>query len=133
MQLSQLDHPWTFCVLCIDEALPRTPTDDRRALARSVALVARRNAAVPEDEVRAALLGAAFRPPVLRLATAQRRRAVRQRLARIGRLGRTSLPNLASELEAIGAESLPEEAANDDIWEEVCRYLLADVARPELN
>jgi hypothetical protein len=126
MQLSHLDHPWTFCVCCIDETLPRMPPEERRALARRVVLVARRNAAVPGEEIRASFVGARFQPPVRSLATDERRRAVRERLGRIGRLARTSMPLLAAELEAIGAEELPERPEDDDVWAELCDLLLRE-------
>jgi hypothetical protein len=131
MQLSQEDHPWFFCVCCIDEVVRKAPREARRTLARRVALVARRNADIPE--LRAALTGAASERPVRRLATRERREAVRARLGRIGRVARRSMPELAAELEAIGGEPLPEQPEDDDVWCEVCELLLADVARPELN
>ena len=130
MQLSQLDHPWTFCICCIDESLPGTPPTERRGLARGVALVARRNAGVSEEELRAARVGARFRSPVLVLATDERRRDVRARLGRIGRLSRTSMPLLAAELEAIGAEELPGRPEDDDVWVELCGRLLWEEVRP---
>jgi hypothetical protein len=133
MQLSQEDHPWSFCVCCIDETVREAPREARRRLARRVALVARRNADIPEPELRAALVGATSERPVRRLATRERREAVRARLGRIGRVARKSMPELAAELEAIGGEPLPEQPEDDDVWCEVCELLLADVARPELN
>jgi hypothetical protein len=133
MQLSQEDHPWFFCVCCIDEVVRKAPREARRRLARRVALVARRNADIPEPELRAALAAATSERPVRRLATRERREAVRARLGRIGRVARRSMPELAAELEGIGAEPLPEQPEDDDVWCEVCELLLADLARPELN
>ena len=95
--------------------------------------MARRNAAVPEDELRAALAEVTSRSPVERLGTAERRAAVRARLGRLGELGRESMPALAAELCALAAEPLPSRAEDDDVWEEVCTLLLAGVARPDLN
>jgi hypothetical protein len=54
------------------------------------------------------------------------------RLARLGRLGSASMPDLAAELTAIGAEPLPA-AADDDVWRELCTWVLSDAAQPELN
>jgi hypothetical protein len=133
LQLSQLDHPWTLCVHCIDEALARIPPGERRPCARQVAVVARRNVAVSDEEARAALVAGASQRPEVRLATDERRRAIRERLVRVGRLGRGSLPHLSEELEAIGAEPVPERPEDDDVWQEVVACLLADVARPMLT
>jgi hypothetical protein len=133
MQLSQADHPPFFCVCCIDELLRETPQRDRRALACRVAIVARRNARLSESELRTALAGAASEQPVRYLATFERREAVRARLGRIGRVAHSSMPALATELEAIGAEPLPERPEDDDVWCKVCELLLAELARPELN
>jgi hypothetical protein len=71
--------------------------------------------------------------PLARLGTVERRAAVRARLGRLGELGRNSMPTLASELRALAAEPLPARAEDDDVWEEVCTLLLADLARPDLN
>jgi len=133
MQLSQEDHPGGFCVCCVDEVVREAPREERRGLARSVAIVARRNAAIPEPELRAALAASISEPPVRSLASSERREAVRARLGRIGRVARQSMPELAAELEAIGAEALPERPEDDDVWCEVCELLLADLAQPELN
>jgi hypothetical protein len=132
-QLSSRDHPWFFCTGCLEEGLEHAPAESRRELAREVAIVARRDAAVPEAEVAAALAGAVGEPPVERLGTPERRAAVRARLGRIGSLAATSMPILAAELRAIGAEPLAARAVDDDVWSVVCEALLADVARPELN
>ncbi len=133
MQLSQQDHPPFFCVCCVDEIVATAPRSKRRELARRVAVVTRRNAAIPETELRAVLATAISEPPVRRLASLARRRAVRARLGRVGRLARKSMPELAAELEAIGAEPLPEQPEEDDIWCEVCDLLLSNLVRPELN
>ena len=98
-----------------------------------MARVARRNAGIPEEEVRAARIAARFRSPVETLATDERRRAVRERLGRIGRLARTSMPLLAAELETIGAERLPKQPEDDDVWVELCQLLLREEARPDWN
>lgn len=133
MQLSQEDHPPLFCVCCVDEVVKAAPRETRRELARQVAVVARRDAAIPEPELRAALAASMSESPVRRLASRERREAVRARLGRIGRVARGSMPELAAELEAVGAEQLPERPEDDDVWCEVCELLLADLAKPELN
>lgn len=132
-QLSQEDHPWFFCTGCLEEGLSHAPGESRRELARTVAIVARRNAAVSQAEVTAALAGAVTERPVERLGTRERRAAVRARLGRIGLLAAESMPTLAAELQVIGEEALSPRAADDDVWAVVCEALLADVARPELN
>ncbi len=130
MELGSRDKPHPlFCLCCIDEFVAAAPPEERRALALEAATLARRDANVPAEEIAAAL--AACTPSAL--ATDERRRAVRARLARLAALGRSSVPALAAQLEAIAAEPLPEDAAADDVWEVVVRTLLADAARPELN
>ena len=106
---------------------------DRRAHALEAAVVAARNAAVPESELREALAGAMQCPPADRIATVARREAVRTRLGRLGELATESMPALAAELKAIAAEPLPERPADDDVWQAVCVHLLAEVGRPQLN
>jgi len=132
-QLSQEDHPPFFCACCIEEGLARAPVEARRERALEVAIVTRRNAAVPRAEVAAALAGAVGERPVERLGTRERRAAVRARLGRIGSLAGNSMPALAAELRAIGEEPLSVSPSDDDVWSIVCNALLADVARPELN
>lgn len=130
MQLGSRDTPHPlFCLCCIDEFVASAPPPERRELALEVATLACRDANVPGEEIGAAL--AACTPGAL--ATDERRRAVRARLGRLAELGRTSIPALAAELEAIAREPLPDVPAADDVWEVVVRTLLADVARPELN
>jgi len=81
----------------------------------------------------AAIARTGSQSPVERLATEERRTAVRLRLGRVGRLGRDSIPALATELRALAVEPLPERALDDDVWGAVCTALLAEVARPDLN
>jgi hypothetical protein len=133
MQLGGADHPAFFCLDCINESLRDVEPARRRRFARRAAIVARRNAAVPEDELRQAMGEVTSHSPLERLGTAERRAAVRARLGRLGELGRDSMPELAAELRALAAEPLPAHAADDDVWEEVCTVLLAGVARPDLN
>ncbi len=132
-QLGSADHPVFFCLDCLNESLSDVEPTRRRALARRAAIVARRNAAVPDDEVRAAMAEVTSRSPTELLGTVERRAAVRTRLGRLAELGGDSMPALAAELRALAAEPLPACATDDDVWEEVCTLLLSDVARPDLN
>jgi hypothetical protein len=138
-QLGSADHPVFFCLDCLNESLSDVEPPARRALARRAAIVARRDAAVPDDEVQAAMAEVTARSPTVRLGTVERRAAVRTRLGRLGELGRDSMPALAAELRALAAEPLPAHAEDDDVWEEVCTLLLAGMvcpqssARPDLN
>ena len=43
------------------------------------------------------------------------------------------MPDLAVQLKALAAEPLPERAEEDDVWQEACVQLLAEVGRPDLN
>jgi hypothetical protein len=43
------------------------------------------------------------------------------------------MPDLAVELKALASEPLPDSAEDDDVWQEACARLLADVGRPDLN
>ena len=131
--LSSLDHPPFFCTCCIDEALVNVPVEQRREIARGVAIVAVRNVEFTDEELRAAARLVRVEDAVARLATPARRQAVRERLARIGRLARTSMPDLARELEVIGCEQPPERPEDDDVWRELCEFALDRVRRPELN
>jgi hypothetical protein len=133
MQLGGADHPVFFCLDCLNESLADVVGPSRRALARRAAVVARRNAAVPDEELRAAIAQVTTHSPLERLGTAERRAAVRARLGRLGELGRESMPALAAELCTLAVEPLPARAEDDVVWEEVCTLLLAGVARPDLN
>lgn len=133
MQVGNNDHPVFFCLCCIEEMLVRAQPAERRAHAVRVAIVATRNAGVPVAEIQEALAGAAHCPPAERLGTVERRAAVRTRLGRLGELGTESMPDLAVELKKLAAEPLPERAADDDVWQEACVHLLAEVGRPALN
>jgi len=121
--------PPLFCLCCIDEAVSHAPPGERRQHALQTAVLAVRDAAVPDEEVAAAL--AASQPG--RLATDERRRAVRLRLGRLARLGRDSLRPLAAELQRIADEPLPADPTLDDVWEVVAHALLAELAQPVLN
>jgi hypothetical protein len=133
MQLGSAEHPLFFCVCCVEEALVRAEPAERRAHAVRVAIVATRNAGVPPAELHAALADAARCPPAVRLGTVERRAAIRARLGRLGELATESMPELAVELKALAAERLPDRPEDDDVWQEACVHLLAEVGRPDLN
>jgi hypothetical protein len=133
MQVGGADHPVFFCPCCIEEMLVRADPAERRGHAVRVAILATRNAGVPVAEVQEALAGAARSSPVERLGTAERRAAIRTRLGRLGELATESMPDLAVELKALASEPLPDSAEDDDVWQEACARLLADVGRPDLN
>lgn len=121
--------PPLFCLCCIDEAVAHAPPEERRRKALPTAALAVRDAAVPDDEVAAALASCAPSG----LATNERRQAVRSRLGRLARYGHGSLPALAAELELIAAEPLPADPALDDVWEVVAHMLLGELAQPAWN
>jgi hypothetical protein len=133
MQCGSADHPWFFCLDCMDCALRAAPAEEHRALAVPAAILGARNANIPDVELRAALASALVEAPARRLGTAARRAAVRARLARLGRLGRGSMPMLAAQLRAIAAEPLPERPEDDDVWQVACTHLLEQKARPQMN
>jgi hypothetical protein len=113
--------------------LAASPPSDRRALALRVARIARRAAAVPEAELRAAVATATFvierGDAAVALATDERRRAVRAWLQRIAELGSTSVPTLAAELRALVAEPFPP-AAGDELWHETVAGLISRLVEP---
>jgi hypothetical protein len=133
MQLGSAHQPVFFCLCCVEEALVRAEPADRRAQVVRVAIVAARNADVPTAEIQEALADAARCPPAERIATFERRAAIRARLGRLGQLATESMPELAVELKALAAEPLPNRAEDDDVWQEACVHLLAEVGRPDLN
>jgi hypothetical protein len=114
MQLSQEDTPAFFCADCLDAAIEKASDGDRRALAIQTAVVSVRSEASTAGDV-------------------GQRRAVRDRLGRIGRLGRESVPALSSELVAIASEPLPARAEDDDVWDFVAQESLRRRMRPDLN
>jgi len=113
------------CVLCLEEAARAAAPELRRAFARRVARLATRVAAVPRAEVRTALARGAVSPPcaAVRLATDDRRNAVREWLGRLASLGTRTVPILASELRADLLGPLPPPAA-DAIWHETVTALV---------
>jgi hypothetical protein len=133
MQLGSADHPVFFCLCCVEETLVSAEPADRRAHAVRVAIVATRNAGVPIAEIQEALVDAARCPPVQRIGTVERREAIRARLGQLGAFAAKSMPDLAVELKGLAAERLPERPEDDDVWQEACEHLLAEVRRPDLN
>jgi hypothetical protein len=133
MQLGQADQPFFACLCCIDDGLETVEPSARREEARRAAVLARRNADISDTELRAAISQLGSTDPVEALGTPERREAVRRRLARLGRLGSTSMPALAAELTKVGAEPLPAVPAEDDVWVELCTWMLEDAAAPDLN
>jgi hypothetical protein len=134
-QLGNLDQGFSFCLCCLDELVQRLPASGRRAATVQAAVVAVRDVAVPEDEVRDALRQHPVdRGAVVRvLATDERRRAARRRLGQLGRLAARSMPVLAVELAALAEEEPPKDAGDDPVWLTICKALLDEEVRPELN
>jgi hypothetical protein len=121
------------CLLCVEEALSRTPAHERRTKALRTARIARRAAAVPEAELRAAVTTAAFgrghADAAVALATDDRREAVRAWLLRIAELGAKSVPTLAPELVALASEPAGS-AEEDDVWHETVAGLIEQLDKP---
>jgi hypothetical protein len=123
------------CMLCLEDRASRAAPAMRAASARRVARLATRAAAVPESDVRAAVVRAALTEPpgdtAVLLATDARRRAVRSWLARLASLGAESMPNLSAALAAELAGPLPPPAA-DPVWRETVAALVGPL-EPGLN
>ncbi len=129
MEAGARSTPFLFCLCCIDDAVTAVDAgdaDERRARACRAALAAVSDVGVSLTEIEEAI---AARAPE-RIATDERRRAVRRRLGRLGHLGRRSMPALAAELRRLADEPLPPDPADDDVWEVVSDWLLASIARP---
>ena len=117
------------CLLCLEEGLAAKPVEERGTVALRVARLARRVLDVPPSEIRAALAGDAVGglDTATALATDERRRTVREWLARLAELGEHSIPTIAADLSAAlrVASARP---ADDPIWCEAVRGLTADLA-----
>jgi hypothetical protein len=133
VELALEEQGLVYCLLCVHDQLVRAPAGDRRHLARTVARIATRAAAVPADEVRAAVSSAAVHggDAALALATDERRRAVRAWLGRLAELGAESVGAHALELRALAAEPLPA-AVDDEVWRETVAGL-AERSAPGWN
>jgi hypothetical protein len=129
--LSAGDLPPFHCLGCLEEAVAAAPRGRRRELALQVALIGLRDAAFAAEEVVEAL---GRRDPSA-LATDERRRAVRRRLARLAHFagGGGSLPALAAELASLAEEPLPPNPKEDDVWQTIAITALNAAAQPELN
>jgi hypothetical protein len=120
------------CLLCVEEMLGRADAAERPQIARQVARIAVRAAAVPEEELRAAVAVVAVggvASTALAVATDERRRAVRAWLGRLAELGVTTAPNLSAELHALVDGPLPA-AEDDDVWRETIAGLSEAVGHP---
>ena len=121
------------CLLCVEEGLSRTPPEERRANALRTARIARRAAAVPEAELRAAVTTAALRSGhadvAVALATDDRREAVRAWLLRIAELGSRSVPRLSGELLELASQPA-RSAEEDDVWHETVAGLIGRLGDP---
>lgn len=117
------------CLLCLHDLLLGAAAEDRKKLARTVARIAARAAAVPAGDVRNAVSAAALHgaDAALALATDERRLAVRTWLGRLAELGAESVPPLALELRALADEPLPA-AVDDEVWRETVRGLAQRLA-----
>ncbi len=100
------------CLLCVEESLERAPAAERRTRVLAVARIAGHAAALPDTDVRAAVVAAGVQrtSPALVLATEGRRAAVHGWLRRIAMLGASSLPATSAAL----LELLDDPA--DDVW-----------------
>jgi hypothetical protein len=117
------------CLLCLEEGVARAPVDERRRRSLGVAQLACRVLDVPTSEVRAALATAAVRGTdvALVLATDDRRRVLREWLARLAELGAQSIPTVAEELRA-AVRDPPGDVAGDAVWREAVRGLTQRLA-----
>lgn len=116
------------CLLCLEEGLAKRTKEERATLALRVAQLAPRVLVVPQSELRAATARAAVGGPdvATALATDERRRTVREWLARLAELGEHSIPTVAGEL--VAALRVPHaRPADDPLWCEAVRGLTAEL------
>jgi hypothetical protein len=125
MQVGGADHPVFFCLCCIEEMLVRADPAERRGHAVRVAILATRNAGVPVAEVQEALARRSARASDGSASSRPSRCQGAARSSPVERLG--------TALKALASEPLPDSAEDDDVWQEACARLLADVGRPDLN
>jgi len=113
------------CLLCLHDLMLGATAEERTRLACRVARIATRAAAVPADDVRAAVSFAAVHggDAALAISTDERRHAVRAWLGRLADLGAESVGALALELRALAAEPLPA-AVDDEVWRETVAGLV---------
>ncbi len=113
-----------FCVCCIDERIENAPPSEHRRIACEVAQIAIRDIEIGDDELGSAARGSPVSAFATALATDERREAVRVRLRRIARLGATSVPALARELDSVLDETLPADPVEDVLWLAFCDSLV---------
>jgi hypothetical protein len=117
------------CLLCLEEGLARKTKEERGTLALRIAQLAPRVLVVPPAEIRAAMTRAAVGGPDIAtaLATDERRRVLREWLARLAELGQHSIPTVAGDLQA-ALRAPPSRPAGDPIWCEAVRGLTDQLA-----
>jgi hypothetical protein len=113
-----------FCFDCLEEAVARAEPAERRQRACEAAAVGARDVAIGVDELRAVMRAPSGASLARKLATDERREAVRARLRSIVRLGRASMPELARELRLLLDEPMPEDAVDDPLWTALCGSLV---------
>ena len=130
MDLSNEDAGFV-CLCCLEERIAAARDGERCGIALEAAHLARRDAGVSSSELRDAVssslsLGARDDGSRLarHLATDPRRAAVRARIDRIARLGRSSMPALAGELTALLDGEPPSDPGDDLLWRATCLELL---------
>ena len=121
-----------FCACCLEESIEHAAPEERRRIACRVAEVGARDVGIGADELRAALGTLSTAGLARALATEERRTGLRARLARIARLGASSSPELARELEALLREPPPVDPADDPLWAALCASLVRHL-HPDLN
>jgi hypothetical protein len=101
------------CPHCLDEGVERSDAPGRRERALVFARMAGHAAAVPDDELRAAVADGAA---ALELATDERRAEVRWWLRRVAMLGQRTIPHLSAALFELLDEPMPA-AEHDEVWQ----------------
>ena len=129
LRLSTGDLPPFHCFDCLEDAVAAAPPEDRRSIALQATLIGVHDADLAPEEVMAAVA----RRDTNAIATDERRRAVRRRLARLARFATGSLPALAAALAEIADESLPPDPKEDDVWQTLAATVLRAAAKPHLS
>ena len=80
--------------------------------------------AIGADELRAVMRAPSGASLARKLATDERREAMRARLRSIARLGTATMPELARELRLLLDEPMPEDAVDDPLWTALCGSLV---------
>jgi Arc/MetJ-type ribon-helix-helix transcriptional regulator len=113
-----------FCLDCLEEVVARAEPAERRQRACEAAALGARDVAIDLDELREAMRAPSGAYLARKLATDERREAVRARLRSIVRLGEASMPELVRELRLLLDEPMPEDAADDVLWVALCGSLV---------